>query len=107
MKKLNWHTANTTELESVYDTLNYKERLDAFVKFISNQRLVDKFGVGYFIGMIDHHNTKHIFVEQYKREVVVAQLVELVTESEKNLYRCIQSEWTRGQIALAYLNSKK
>lgn len=66
-----------------------------FLSLIKNRKLVDKNGLAYFIGMVDHW--RGLYAVHRKREELFLELSELVLD-DKNLYRCIQSDWTRTQI---------
>lgn len=66
-----------------------------FLSMINNRKLVDKCGLSYFLGMINHW--RGLYAEHRKREELVLELTELV-QDDKNLYRCIQSEWTENRI---------
>lgn len=74
-----------------------------FLSLITNRKLVDKNGLAYFISMVDHW--RGLYAVHRKREELLLELSELVLD-DNNLYRCIQSDWTRSQI-IKQLNKLK
>jgi hypothetical protein len=82
-----------------YNALSFQIRKEGFLRYISKQTNVDKFGIVYFIGMIKGADAAWVF-EYHKRAVAVAKLIELI-QDETNFNRCVQSTYTMNQILLS------
>lgn len=76
--------------------------LQAFIKYISNQKKVDKFSLGYFIGMVDPHSCASLWPDHFKRAELLERLIELASTGD-NIHRLVCSDYTLAQVA-KYMN---
>jgi hypothetical protein len=85
--------------QQFFSTYSIDQIRSAFIVYISNQRMCDKYSVGYFLHMIDHYKYMSCsqYPEDFKRAELVAKLKEEV-QLEKNLRICIQSDYMTKQI---------
>ncbi|CAB4152846.1 hypothetical protein UFOVP606_29 [uncultured Caudovirales phage] len=79
-----------------YTELTTAEIRIGFKAFCSNRKQVDSFGLNYFIGMMIGYR-----VYQKKRDALLTELFILV-ESDKYLFRVIESSYTKNKIAEYY-----
>lgn len=71
--------------------------LSAFVIYASNQKKNDRYGVAYFIGMLDSHAGTLATYTDRKRADLLAQLFGMVNVN--NISRLIQSDYTANELA--------
>jgi hypothetical protein len=76
--------------------------LQAFIKYVSNRKLNDKYSLAYFIGMIDPKSCVTIWPDSFKRQELLDRLIELASTGD-NIHRLIASDYTRQQVA-KYMN---
>lgn len=95
---------NSLDLLVAYSNLTDQQRLEAFKLYISNRQKNDKYSLCYFLDMVESRGHT-IDPDFHKRQVLLDKLIEEVSADTKNLYRCIQSDYTRVMIASYHVDS--
>ena len=70
-----------------------------FIRYFSSQRNEDKYGLAYFLHMINYtkYQMAHLFPEDFKRAELLQMLKEEIQE-ENNLRKCIQSDHIASKV---------
>jgi hypothetical protein len=72
------------------------ELIAAMLKYVSNQKLVNKFGIAYKIGMIDSSSLCLLYSDHYTRKELLEVFTSILNEDTIN--KVIKSEYTAKQL---------
>lgn len=85
--------------QQLFNTYSIDQIRAGFIRYFSSQRNEDKYGLAYFLHMIDSNRyfVEHHYPEDFKRADLVQSLKDEV-QDEKNLRKCIQSDHTASHV---------